>query len=144
MKQKKLFFAWYFVAVLLLLVTLFHYHLVYLVSFTIGDFFAHPAQYAGINKSLTGPYGGPADGGFYLIYNQRAARIYYDQQYTPPRLGEVNLYGELQADGSLRALRVHNYNYNYVLYVLSFFAGLGTLIFFFHEWKITRKGFKHA
>jgi hypothetical protein len=90
---------------------------------------------------------GNSDYSFYVIYNKKPVRIDYqnyeigyDQLYVPPRWGEVSLYGQVQADGSLQAWRVHNYDYNYLLYILSFFTGSGVLLFFFHEWKITRRG----
>lgn len=132
--------AWYLTATLLFIVVLAHYRVVYPSTFTMGDFFADPEQYAGINRSITGPYAGPAEGGFYLTHNQKQVRIYFEQQHTPPRLGEVNVYGKLQSDGSLQAYQAHNYDYNYLLYVVSFFAGLAVLLLLFREWKVTGRG----
>ncbi|MEK6950821.1 MAG: hypothetical protein AABX13_03820 [Nanoarchaeota archaeon] len=133
---------------LLFITTLIHYTVTYHKGFTFADVLVSPSSYEGMNLSVTGPYGGlGGSGSFYLIYNQKLVRIDYqnyerghDRIYVPPRWGEVSLYGQVQADGSLRAWRVHNYDYNYLLYVLSFFTGIGVLIFFFHEWKITRRG----
>lgn len=157
-----LFFVWYILAVLLLATTLAHYAVTYHKGFTFGDILDSPSSYRGMNLSVTGPYSdynvyngyngyngplGSSTAGassFYIIYNKKPVRIDYDQPYVPPRWGEVSIYGEVQADGSLHALRVHNYDYNYLLYLLSFLTGIGVLVFFFHEWKITSRGFVHA
>lgn len=161
--QRRLFSIWYVLAILLFITTLAHYAVTYHNRFTIGDVLASPASYVGMNLSVTGPYGGSdfgsvessavgkgtiatagskAAGSFYVIYNQKPVSVYYNQTYIPPHWGEVSVYGTVQADGSLYARRIHNYNYNYLLYFLSFFAGGGVLLFFLHEWKITWRGIR--
>ncbi len=135
----------YILIALLFLVSLTHYNLVYgQKSIVVSDFLDSPAAYAQQKKGIMGPYGGTAEDGFYIEYNHRPVHIRYANPYKPPRFGEVLAYGTLQADGSLLAEGVHNYDYNYLIYGLSFIAGIGVLILFFKEWKFVRGRFEHA
>ena len=61
-----------------------------------------------------------------------------------PVLGETVVYLNFRKDGIIELIDYHNYNYNYVLYILSFFAVIWFIIIFFNEWKITRRGFENA
>ncbi len=131
----------YVLTILLLVVTLFHYSLVNRSNFTIGDFLASPGEYAGELRSITGPYLTPADEGFVMEHNQYPILVRHQGEHPPPWLGEVSVYGILEQDGSITAQRIHNYDYNYVLYVFSFLAGIAVLAYLFYEWKPTMKGF---
>lgn len=131
----------YVLTIILTLITLLHYSMVNKNKFTIGDFVENPAQFAGQYRSITGPFVAQTNDGFFVEFNKHHFKVYYAELYIPPVLGEVSIYGGLNKDGSITALRVHNYNYNYILYVLSFFTGLGVIIYFFSEWKMTIKGF---
>lgn len=145
-----LFSIWYVLAILLFITTLTHYAVTYHNRFTLGDVLAAPASYVGMNLSVTGPYGGSVEdagrnaaSSFYVIANKKPVRIEYQEPshpFVPPRWGEVSVYGQVRADGSFYAWRIHNYNYNYLLYVLSLVSGIGVLLFFLYEWKITWRG----
>lgn len=129
----------------LLVLSLIHYHFVYNpnhVSF--NEFLSSPQSYAGVRDSFMGPYSHSTAEGFVMLYNHHQITIHYNQEYSPPHFGEVLVHGILNGDGSVTALGVHNYNYNYFIYVVSFFAGVMVIMYFFTEWKITRRGFIHA
>ncbi len=140
----------YVLILLTLVISLLHYQLTFSQdSFTLKKFLQEPEKYKGLTKSIMGKYGGSFEGGFWIIYNQMPIKVYYPESkkdfftsYESPYLGEVLARGVLQADGSLLAKQAHNYDYNYVWYGLSFLVGVGALVFFFKEWKITREGFK--
>jgi hypothetical protein len=104
------------------------------------NFMDNPKAYAGQTREIMGPYLEQTEDGFIMQYNQRPLRIHYTQPFTPPTYGQVLVYGTLQEDGSIRAIGVHNYNYNYLIYILSLIAGLYVLKVFFTEWKITKHG----
>ena len=131
----------YVLTLILTLVTLFHYSMINKNEFTMGDFIENPAQFAGHYRSITGPFVAQTNDGFFIEFNKHHFQVYYAEPYTPPVLGEVSIYGMLNKDGSITAWRVHNYDYNYILYVLSFFAGISVILYFFSEWKMTARGF---
>lgn len=147
-----IFSIWYTLAIVLFITTLAHYAVTYHHPFTLGDVMSSPSLYEGINLSVTGPYGGNvedagrnATSSFYVIANKKPVRIEYQEPsrpFAPPHWGEISVYGQVQADGSLYAWRIHNYNYNYLLYVLSLVTGTGVLLFFVYEWKITWRGIR--
>ena len=139
----------YFLLIVALLVTLFHYNLAYSKSFSVDDFLDNPSLYVGEKKTIKGVYAGKFEQGFFMIKNQRTVKVHLerndDVNYGPPRYGEVLIYGTLQRDGSIFAEGVHNYNYAYIsIYGSSFLAGLIVLFYFLKEWKITWRGIKRA
>jgi len=58
--------------------------------------------------------------------------------------GETVVHVISRGDGTFEGLDYHNYDYNYVLYVISFVAFVIFLVLFFREWKLTFRGFKDA
>lgn len=142
--MKRSFFSLlgYILIVCILIMTLAHYYLVYSVgSFTMNDFIEDPSCCAGLSKSFMGVYEKPFADGFIIIYNHRPVKVIFNEEYIPPRYGEVSVYGILQQDGSVNAMGVHNYNYNFIIYGISFIAGVFVLFSFFKEWKVTVHGF---
>lgn len=101
----------------------------------------------GYKRTVMGAYAGELEGGlrngFYLMHNTKKMLVFYSEDYMPHQYGEVAVYGYITNE-AIYALSVHNYNYNYVLYFISFFSGLFILAFFFREWKMTRRGFENA
>lgn len=141
MKRQTLYRLAYMITFILTVVTLVHYSLVNKNEFTLGDFFENPVEFAGQYRSLTGPLVAQTKEGFFMEFNKHHFLVHYAEAYSPPRLGEVSVYGRLNEDGSITAWRVHNYDYNYLLYVLSFIAGVFVIIYFWWEWKVTLTGF---
>ncbi len=113
-------------------------------SLAVINFMQDPIKYAGQTREIMGSYLEPTENGFIMLYNTQPLRIHYEAEYTPPRYGQVLVYGTLREDGTIDAIGVHNYNYNYWIYATSFLAGLYVLKVFFNEWKITRRGIENA
>ena len=132
----------YAIILLLFFVLMFYYQTAF--KPTTEEMLNAPIYYAGNTIHLMGPYGGSLANGFRLIYNHKPIAILYQNKYNPPRYGEVLIEGILLEDGQVYALHVHNYDYNYFIYALSFLAGVAVLICFFCEWRITRRGFEDA
>lgn len=61
-----------------------------------------------------------------------------------PVLGETVVYLHYKKDGIIELIDYHNYNHNYILYGISFFALILFVVIFLKEWKFTRRGFKDA
>jgi len=61
-----------------------------------------------------------------------------------PIYGETLVYVHYRKDGIIELIDYHNYDYNYFLYIISFFAFIVFIIIFLKEWKITRRGFEDA
>jgi len=59
-------------------------------------------------------------------------------------LGETIVLLNFNKDGTIELVDYHNYDYNYVLYALSFLALIIAMVIFFKEWKFTRRGFEDA
>jgi hypothetical protein len=137
--------VWYILAGITLMVTLFHYYIALEKdSFALDQFLTNPTKFAGRTATFSARYSNPVDGGFIVIYNHKPVRVHYGLEYAPPHYGEVLIFGRLNEGGFVEALGVHNYNYNYFIYGLSFLAGLVVLWCFLREWKMTRRGFEHA
>lgn len=60
------------------------------------------------------------------------------------RYGETVVYVIFRKDGMIEGIDYHNYDYNYLLYFLSFIALIVFLVIFFREWKFTLRGFENA
>lgn len=132
----------YILIVYILILTLFHYYLVYSAgSFTMNDFIENHFCCAGFYKNFMGVYLNLYSDGFIVNYNHHPVKIIFNEEYIPPRYGEVSVYGVLQQDGTVKAVDVHNYNYNFILYGISFIAGVMVLFSFFKEWRLTSCGF---
>ncbi len=147
----------YFLILIPFIFSLFHYGLYFgdkektLEHFYLKD----GSEEFGYKRTVMGAYAGEFESdpktGFYLLHNTKKIPVFYlenyfvdyPNSYTPPKYGEVAVYG-YKTNEAIYALSIHNYNYNYVLYFISFFAGLFILAFFFREWKITWRGFENA
>lgn len=110
----------------------------------------------GYKRTVMGAYAGEFEkgfeNGFYMIHNTQKIPVFYldgysfvdsPSRYVQPSYGEVAVYGYV-TDKAIYALSINNHDYNYILYFVSFFAGLFVLALFFREWKITWRGFKSA
>ena len=111
-------------------------------SYSTQEFINDPSIAHDEEKTIMGVYVDSFEGGFHVLYNHKVVTIYSDRVYEPPQWGEVNVRGLFHQNGTITALYVHNYNYNYWLYVFSAFAVFFVILLFFTEWKITSKGIK--
>lgn len=144
-KRKPLTLIAYFLVLCTLFLSIILYYEVYKKDYiSVHDFLKNPEENSGYNRSVMGPYGGSFEGGFYVIYNKEPVMVLYDGEYTPPRYGEVLVYGTTNKNGYVDVVGIHNYDYNYFLYAASFLAIIIVLVFFFKEWKITPRGIEDA
>ncbi|HLD72424.1 MAG TPA: hypothetical protein VJA23_02465 [Candidatus Nanoarchaeia archaeon] len=158
----------YLLILITFVISLYHYNF-YLSTEDrpIGSFdLNNGSQEIGYKRTVMGAYAGElGDGsrndlekGFYLTHNTKRIPVFFldgysfmdsssldpaTSSYVPPRYGEVAVYG-YRTKEAIYALSINNHDYNYIIYVLSFFAGLFVLAFFFREWKITWRGFENA
>ncbi len=113
-------------------------------KFFTKKFSQQPEKLDGVIKTFLAPYGEPSEEGFSIIYNKQKISVHYQKEHEPPRFGEIGVHGVVKKEGHIQALAVHNYDYNYVIYILSFLAGIFVLACFLKEWKITRRGIESA
>lgn len=141
MNTETLFRAGYILILILVILSLVHYHFSYVPGhISVYEFLSNPQSSAGLKDSLMGSYSHSTGDGFVMVYNHQLVRVHYTRDYTPPRFGEVLVYGVLNSDGSVTAIGVHNYQYNYFIYAASGIAGIMIIIYFLREWKITGRG----
>lgn len=80
---------------------------------------------------------------FYFRSGSKEIKI-YGSGIKMPVLGETIVFLDFQKDGKIRMIDYHNYDYNYIIYIISFFALIVFVVIFLKEWKLTKKGFKDA
>ena len=119
--------AYTFTAVLLI-ISLVHYHIA-----------EKEEEQKETKKSIMGPYKEPTKEGFIMLYNKKEIEVLTQNRHAPPVFGEVLVYGDMN-QSTITAIGIHNYNYNYLLYIMSAIAGLLVAFYFFKEWKITKGG----
>lgn len=82
---------------------------------------------------------------FYIYTGHSNLKI--NSSNMPPvrkaKYGETIVYA-VNKDNVIEGIDYHNYDYNYVLYILSFIALIIFLVILFREWKLTLKGFEDA
>ncbi|MBI2541520.1 hypothetical protein HYV80_02320 [Candidatus Woesearchaeota archaeon] len=98
-------------------------------------FLADPSRYAGKEAEFAGSFVKSTTGSFYLESNQKVLKVHYPD-LEKPAMGQIYVRVRLNADGTATALEVHKMQYNYLKYVLSFFAFMIFLYIFFREWKL--------
>ncbi|MBS3096723.1 hypothetical protein J4480_04755 [Candidatus Woesearchaeota archaeon] len=99
------------------------------------EFLSNPSKYAGQNTKFTGSIINITANSFYMRVNQKPIKIHYPGM-EKPKFGQVYTLVRLNHDGTATALQVHNLSYNYIKYILSFFAFILFLFIFFREWKL--------
>lgn len=100
-------------------------------------FLFNPLKYAGKETEFTGHVLNATADSFYLDVNQKPLKIYYPN-FEKPVLGQVYVKVKLNRDGTANAIEMHKLSYNYIKYVISFFAFFLFLFIFFKEWKFKK------
>ncbi len=135
----------YTLVIFLLIVSLAHHYITIAKPLLpTSGFIENPQLYDGLTRSVLGIYTGPSPGGFTIQYNQRLIPVQYQEEVRPPRYGQILIYGTFHQEGYIEARQVHNYNYNYLIYFISFLTFLFVLALFFSEWKISKRGIESA
>jgi len=109
-----------------------------------------------LNKYLENPqkYGGYKGQHFGRIININQDYFYFDVGDSHIKVigsgvkksvyGDTLVFINHKKDGTMKLIDYHNYNYNYLLYLVSFFALIIFVVVFFKEWKVTLRGFENA
>jgi len=111
--------------------------------FTITKYLENPQKYGGIKLENFGRIVNISQDHFYLDIGSRDLKV-FGSGIKKPVLGEIVVYINYNKNGRIEMIDYHTYDYNYVLYGLSFFALIVFMIIFFMEWKFTRRGFEDA
>lgn len=98
-------------------------------------FFYNPSKYDATKTIFTGSVINVSNDFFYMKVNQKSLKVYF-QGLEEPKFGQMEAIVILNSDGTAQALRIHNFNYNYVKYIVSLFALFIFLYIFFSDWKI--------
>ena len=139
--------VWYLLLFILILSLFFYGNLYVDYSaedvFNLDGYFKNPQKYGRDNVQVFGN-----------IINIRQNNLYFDlgglninvvgSDVKKAVYGETVLFLNFRKDGIIELLDYHNYNYNYLLYIISLFALVVFAIILFMEWKITVRGFKDA
>lgn len=111
--------------------------------FTLEDYAKNPQAYDGLKEERFGRIINISDGYFYFNSGGKPIKV-FGSGLEMPVFGETAIYVELEGDGRIKLVGHHNYNYNYLLYLISAVALLVFLVIFFKEWRITKRGFENA
>lgn len=111
-------------------------------AFTLDKYLENPEKYGGVKSQRMGKimeinYG-------YFLFSGSDKPIKVIGKIERPILGETLIYVHYRKDGIIELIDYHNYNFNYILYLISLFAIAVFLIIFFKEWKLTKRGFENA
>ncbi len=142
---KKLKIVGYFSAVILMLF-LFAYDNYFTNNrsknnFTVNNYLANPKEYGGLQLEALGVIGNISENYFYFDMGGRSIKV-FGSGIKRPVLGETLVFLDYRKDGVIKLIDYHNYNFNYVLYAVSFLSVIIFILIFFKEWKITLRGFK--
>jgi len=139
--------AWYSL-LLVLIVFLFLYSNVYgaYVSdkiFSIDNYLREPQKYGGNKAQVFGKAVSIGKDYFYFDAGQHTLRV-SGANIEKSAFGESVALLYFRKDGIIELADYHNYSYNYLIYIISFFAVAVFAFLFFKEWKPTYRGFKDA
>jgi len=101
------------------------------------EFLGSPLKYSGQYTEFAGPVLNFSGQSFYMLVNKKPVKIYYNG-LEKPVLGQAYARVKLNSDGTATASDVHSLSYNYIKYVISFFAFFIFLFIFFREWKFSK------
>src|SRR3989344_3779187 len=107
------------------------------------NYLNNPEKYSGNKVEYFGKIINISQDSLYFRAEGKEIKV-YGSGVKMPVLGETVVFLDFQKDGKIRIIDYHNYNYNYVIYLISFFALAVFVAIFLKEWKLTRKGFKDA
>ena len=112
-------------------------------KFTITKYLENPQKYGGVKLENFGKIVSISQDHFYFDIGSRDLKI-YGSGIKRPILGELVVYTNYNKNGRIEMIDYHTYDYNYVIYGISFIALIIFIIIFFVEWKFSRRGFKDA
>tara|TARA_B100000315_G_scaffold250857_1_gene284483 strand:+ start:1211 stop:1666 length:456 start_codon:yes stop_codon:yes gene_type:complete len=137
-----------YILTLILLLTIFLYDNVKGINkakegFTIEKYMENPQKFGGIKFEHMARIINISQDHFYVNLGNRDLKV-MGSGIKRPIYGETLVYVHYRKDGIIELIDYHNYDYNYFLYIISFFAFIVFIIIFLKEWKITWRGFEDA
>lgn len=147
-KNLKLLNYIFYLLVVLLVIMLFVYERVYYLnitkdSFTLEKYLADPQTYGSHKSERLAKITNISKDHFYINSEGREIKV-IGSNATMAILGESVFFLDFKKDGKIELIDYHNYDYNYILYLISVVALIIFVIVFFKEWKLTRRGFEDA
>ncbi|MCH8003871.1 MAG: hypothetical protein IH934_04550 [Nanoarchaeota archaeon] len=111
--------------------------------FTITRYLENPQKYGGVKLENFGRIVNISQDHFYFDIGSMDLKV-FGSGIKRPVLGELVVYIHFNKNGRIEMIDNHTYDYNYVLYGISFFSLIVFIIIFFKEWKFTRRRFEDA
>lgn len=146
-KSKNLGRIWHFLVFFLVVELLLYdnarYHDAAKDSFTIENYFGDPEKYGGIKIENFGRIVNISEDHFYFDIGSAKLKV-FGSGIRIPILGEMVIYLDYRKDGIIEMIDFHTYDYNFILYGISFAALIVFVFIFLKEWKFSWKGFKDA
>lgn len=148
MSKSKILFRIFYCLVFFLFIGLLIYENTYVLnksknSFSIEKYLREPEKFGNKKMERIIKIENISNNHFYFQWGEFNIKV-LGSGIEKPVLGETVVYLNFRKDGIIEMIDYHNYNYNYVLYTISVFALILFLIFFFMEWKLTKRGFEDA
>lgn len=112
-------------------------------EFSIRDYLKNPQKYGGYQIESMVKITGISKDYFYVNLDNTEFKV-IGSGIKMPIFGQTAVFLDFRKDGIIKLIGYHNYNYNYLLYIISIFALIVFALIFFKEWKITLRGFKNA
>lgn len=112
-------------------------------SFTIKKYLENPQKYGGVKIENFGRIVNISQDHFYFDIGSTDLKV-FGSGVKEPVLGEMVVYLDYRKDGRIKMIDFHTYDYNFILYGISFIALIVFIFIFLKEWKFSWKGFKDA
>lgn len=145
--MKNLAKIWYFILFILIAVLFIHDNVRSVdkakEGFTITNYLENPQKYGNYKAEGIAKIINISQDHFYANWYNSDIKV-LGSGIKEATLGETDVFLKFRKDGVIELINYHNYNYNYLLYAISFLALIVSLIIFFKEWKFTWRGFENA
>lgn len=147
MGKKKIMDVVFYIVIFLLTLGVFIYDNLVIAKeandkFTFDSYLKKPNKYGNKQLEIMGIVTNISQNYFYFDVGSKELKV--EGSIKRHVLGESAAYLDFKKNGTIELIEYHNYNYNYILYAVSFVALLMFIALFFNEWKPTLRGFKNA
>ncbi len=105
-------------------------------GFTLNNYLKDPQRYGGGRGQRFGKVINTSQDHFYFDLGDSYIKV-IGSGVKKSIYGETVIFINFRKDGIIELIDYHNYDYNYLLYLLSFIALVIFLIIFFREWRLT-------
>ena len=112
-------------------------------SFTLDNYLQNPQMYGKYTDERFGRVINISSDHFYFNLGDRIIKV-YGHGINKAIYGESAVFLSYNKDGRIEMIDYHNYDYNYLVYAISFLALIVFIVIFFKEWRITSRGFVNA